>query len=255
MRIFKSLFFIFTNIALVLAMNFLLVRPSGLKFKIQELNADGKSGNGYDFILLGQSHMGAGISTEVLDKKLGCASYNCACAAEQITTLHYLLDEITANNKVKTIVFGIDVSYWTMPDSDRYGTGVLDFATRPGNKIKYVCLQMLFSRPFTDIAMYDLNKKNLLNIINNVKMKSGGYTQGEKDSAPDGLNLLNNEVYKLQVFKSSDVLENKVLYFEKFAKECGKKGINLVCITSALPPYRLSAENYYDVHDFFENTK
>jgi len=189
MRTFKVLFFTAINLAVICLLNFVLLKPSTLKLKVNEINVAGKSGNDYDFIAIGQSLIQAGIDPEILDERLGCHSYNCAVGSEQITTLQFLLDEIDAHNQIKTIVFGLNATYWTGYDSAGYGTGVLEFATSIPTKINYIANEMLFKKRFTDFAMYDLNLTTLRNIPIYSKIKSDRRYRNPLDETLEWVNL------------------------------------------------------------------
>lgn len=281
MRIFKSLFFIIINILMVTVLNFILLKPSILKLKIQEINQANKTDNAYNFITLGQSLINSGIDPEILDKKLGVNSYNCALGAEQISTINYLFDEITKSKKVKTIVLGLNATYWTGVDSDGMGTGVLEFATEPVTKIKYFCKELLHKQ-FTHLGMYSLNKAMVLNIPVYMKVKINKLYRHPTDNSlewastyiaennPQGIRNCyqykprgfsygialrpeSNVSYKPLYFSGDEVPNAKIVSFENLVENCRKSNIELICISSAMSPHRLREENYSEVHDYFKS--
>lgn len=280
MRIFKIGFFVIANILFVFLSNFILLKPSILKMKIQEISEANKKNEPYDFIMMGQSLIAAGMDPEIVDKKLGVNSYNCAIGMEQITTLNYLLEEIANTDKIKTIVLGLNATYWTGADSDGYGTGVFEFATNFRTKIKYFFNYFIY-KPFTYLSMCDLNSSTLLNIPIYLKIKTDKLYRYPNDETLEWANIVladndrqthncyifkprgfnygielrpeSNAYYRPLIFSDNDVHEDKIASFVTFVENCKKRNINLICTSSAMSPHRLREENYSEVHDYFKS--
>lgn len=75
------------------------------------------TGNSYDVVLMGSSHMNGGVDPNILWKKYGITSYNYATGGQTLDVTYYLLNELLKNHTPKVVV--VDIYYSLL--TDEYG--------------------------------------------------------------------------------------------------------------------------------------
>lgn len=74
------------------------------------------------------------------------------------------------------------------------------------------------------------------------KYQGRGFRYGVKKS---------NITWSNYTFNKNKIKSENLQCFYEIIEYCKDKNIELICVISALPPYRLKNENYDDVHEYF----
>ena len=170
------------------------------------------------------------------------------------------------------MILDLDPSYW---DDDHKGTFGSDtsllFRLTESRWIDYV-KNILVKDNYNDtFADYNVNVAMVKKIPKNLKCKlNKAYLRGDESSIQNTYSIIGvagNFEYKGRGFRyglrksgiewprwdfdENSIKEENVETFKKIVKYCKDNDIELVCVQSALPPYRLQNENMDDVHEYF----
>lgn len=86
------------------------------------------------------------------------------------------------------------------------------------------------------------NTYSIIGVAGNFEYKGRGFRYGLKKSGIE---------WPSWDFDEDSIKEENVEAFKKIAKYCRDNDIELICVQSALPPYRLQNENMDAVHEYF----
>ncbi len=114
--ILKSIIFIILVIGVVSILNSVFIIKTGHRSKLIE-GLYNHTGNAYDVVLMGSSHMNGGIDPNVLWHQEGITSYNYATGGQPIDVTYYLLKEVLKNHNNPIVV--VDLYYLGL--KDEYG--------------------------------------------------------------------------------------------------------------------------------------
>ncbi|MBZ9686373.1 DUF1574 domain-containing protein [Clostridium estertheticum] len=134
-RILKGSIFTVILISILLSLNWLFIFKTGYRNNLyQGLYAN--TGDKYDVVFLGSSHMHAAMSPNLLWKDYGITSFNYATAGEPIDVTYYLLKEILKKQEKPVVV--VDLYYLGLTEKygeEGYISYVLDNMKMSKNKV------------------------------------------------------------------------------------------------------------------------
>lgn len=267
----KLLVFILINILLLNVVHFFLAQPSILQVELRQIQGE----KNYDVIFVGDSHGETSLDPWIIKRDMGLEAYNACRRIMPVTDIYYLMKEVCFRNSPTTIVYEIDPYYWSIPGvSFGNDTSLFHSGYSLRNRAEYffdVLLDQAFANAFAD---YRLATRNLSQIAGTVRVKlSPEYWKRSPRSIPMTMSALHlgenyeymgrgfrygvgysdtmDRQFSFSSFKKSKVRKENAERFRQMAEFCRGRGIRLVCIYSALPPYRLVNENQDDAHDYF----
>lgn len=191
-----------------------------------------------------------------------------------VVNLSYILEESNIDKHYKRVIMDLDPSYWDDDHKGTFGTDTNLLFRLTGNRwITYV-EDLLVKDNYNDtIADYNFSKDNIKKIPKNIECKfSREYITGEESFMQNTYNsvvLGTTDRYKYLGrgfryglkksgvewpkfdFSTDNIKQENTDAFKKIVKYCKDNDIELVCVQSALPPYRLQNENMDDVHEYF----
>ena len=268
MRTFKRIAgFIIVNLIVVVSLTFMLAQPSVLKILLKEAkNAE------CDTLIIGESHGETSYDPYVMSGVTGNQVFNLSRRLMPVANLSYLMEEANANGQYKRVILELDPSYW---DDDHKGTFGSDtsllFRLTGSRWIDYV-KNILVKDNYNDtFADYNVDVAMVKRIPKNLKCKlNKAYLRGDESSIQNTYSIIGvagNFEYKGRGFRyglrksgiewprwdfdENSIKEENVETFKKIVKYCKDNDIELVCVQSALPLYRLQNENMDDVHEYF----
>lgn len=267
MQIFKKLTgFIFVNVVVVAVLNFMLAQPSVLKILIKEAQEQK-----CDTIIIGESHGESGYDPYFISDVTGYDVFNLSRRSMPFVNLIYILEEANVRGQYKKVVLDLDPSYW-VDDSSLFGLDAnLVFRLTGRRWFDYVNNILAKDNYNNTFADYNASPEIIKRIPQNVKCKlNKAYLTASESSIQNTYSLFiksgryeyrgkgflygfekSNMQWPTFDFNSNDVKKRNIEYFKKIVKYCKDNDIELVCVQSALPPYRLQNENMDDVHEYF----
>ena len=268
MRTFKKFTgFIIANLLVIVSLTFMLTQPSVLKILMKEA----KSGE-FDTLIIGESHGESSHDPYLMSDVAGYQVFNLSRRSMPMVNLSYIMEEANANGQYKRVILDLDPSYW---DEDHKGTFGSDtnllFQLTGFRWFDYMKNILMEDNYNNTLADYHLNAKTIKQIPQNLRYKlNKAYLIGEESSVQNIYSIIgvaNNYEYKGRGFRYGmkksgvewprwDFNENNIKLenieaFKKIVKYCKDNDIELVCVQSALPPYRLKNENMDKVHEYF----
>ena len=269
MRTFKKIAgFIIVNLIVIVLLTFMLAKPSVVKLLMKEAKFQA-----YDTLVIGESHAVNGYNPSVLSNKMGYAVFNMSRGLMPLPNLSYILEEVNRNGQYKKVIFDLDASYFEDENKGNIGTDTNLLFKLTGNRRLDYIKNILLKENYNDIfADYNANAETVRQIPRNLKCKlrkeyftggesaihstysmiisavgcydyeSRGFLRGIKKSETD---------YVSKCFDESNIKQENVDAFKKIVEYCKDNDIELICVQSALPPYRLQNENMDEVHDYF----
>ncbi|AET65777.1 hypothetical protein Desor_0017 [Desulfosporosinus orientis DSM 765] len=112
----KSAVFIVLLLLIMSVLNSIFILKTGHRSKLIE-GLYKHTGNAYDVVLMGSSHMNGGLDPNVLWHEEGITSFNYATGGQPIDVTYYMLKEVLKNHKPSIVV--VDLYYLGL--TDEYG--------------------------------------------------------------------------------------------------------------------------------------
>lgn len=268
MRTFKKFTgFIIANLLVIVSLTFMLTQPSVLKILMKEA----KSGE-FDTLIIGESHGESSHDPYLMSDVAGYQVFNLARRSMPMVNLSYIMEEANANGQYKRVILDLDPSYWDEDHKGTFGsdTNLLFQLTgiRWFDYMKNILMEDNYNNTLAD---YHLNAKTIKQIPQNLRYKlNKAYLIGEESSVQNIYSIIgvaNNYEYKGRGFRygmkksgvewprwdfnENNIKAENIEAFKKIVKYCKDNDIELVCVQSALPPYRLKNENMDKVHEYF----
>ena len=263
----KAALILSVNILVVVIMVLAFAQPSVVKVLLKEA----KSGD-YDTLFLGQSHGETSMNPYVFSNEMGVDALNLNRRLMPLEDIYYLLLEANKNECFKMVVLDIDPSYWSGSFSAECGKDTNLFPYLTGyRRLSYVA-ELLWKQKWNNVLFdYEIGKTTVLRSPKVVQSKlNWAYVSGSEDSIRTTFECLGiSKTYRYEgrgfrygfeksgiswptwTFVVDSILDEKIAVFEQIVEYCREKNIELVCVQSALPPYRLRNENMDVVHDYF----
>ena len=270
MQTFKKIMgFLIPNILIIAAMTIMLSQPSVVKVLLKEAKS-----SEYNTLVIGESHGTASINPFVLSENTRSSAFNLSRRLLPVCDLYYILAEADAHKQYKRVILDLDGSYWVLGHEGRNAGSDTNLLWRltGKNRLDYIW-NILRKDNYNEVLCdYILNMNNIKNIPLNVRTKcSQPYLKSEEKAitAINEMIAAGNNCFEERgrgfrygikksgiewpswSFDPKEVKDENIAAFERIVKYCNDNKIELVCIQSALPPYRLERENLGDVHDFF----
>ena len=268
MRIFKKLLgFIIVNLIVIVSLTFTLAQPSVLKVLVKEA----KNGE-YNTLIVGESHGETSYDPYVISDITGSQTINLSRRLMPVVNLSYIMEEANAKGQYKRVILDLDPSYWDADHKGTFGTDTNLLCRLTGSRwyeyVKNILIKDNYNDTFAD---YYLNASTVNRIPQNLKCKlNTPYLTGDESSIKNTYSIIginSNFEYIGRGFRyglkksgvewpSWDFNENNIKSenleaFRKIVVYCKDNDIELICVQSALPPYRLQNENMDEVHDYF----
>lgn len=268
MQTFKKITgFIIPNVLIIAMMTFLLAQPSSLKVLLKEAKS-----SKYDTLILGQSHGETSINPFILSTKTDTDTFNLSRRLMPVSNFYFILAEANMKKQYKRVIIDLGASYWVLGHEGNAGTDTnLLWRLSGKNKVYYIGNILLKDNYNEALCDYTLNSNSIKQMASNIKVKcSQSYIKSEEESIMsiyECMGIGQNFEYRGRGFRygiqksgiewpswsfdPKEVKDENIATFERIVKYCNDNKIELICIQSALPPYRLERENLGDVHDFF----
>lgn len=269
MRTFKKIAgFIIVNLIVVVSLTFMLAKPSVVKLLMKEAkNVE------CDTLIIGESHAVNGYNPLALSNKTGHEVFNISRGLMPLPNLSYILEEVNVDSQYKRVILDLDASYFEDDNKGNIGTDTCLLFKLTGNRQFSYIKNILLKENYNDIfADYNADASTVKQIPRNLKCKlrksyftggelaiqstysmivsavgcydyaSRGFLRGIKKSDAE---------YVSKYFEENNIKQENVEAFKKIVKYCKDNDIELICVQSALPPYRLQNENMDEVHEYF----
>lgn len=259
--------FIIVNLIVVVLLTFMLAQPSVLKILLKEAKSEE-----CDTLIIGESHGETGYDPYVISDVTGDQVFNLSRRLMPVVNLRYIMEEANIKGQYKRVILDLDPSYW---DDDHRGTFGSDtnllFRLTERRWLDYL-KNILAKDNYNDtFADYSVDAAKVKQISQNMECKlNKAYLTGDESSIQNIYSIIGAaECYEYKgrgfrygfkkmevewprwIFDENNIREENVEAFKKIVKYCKDNDIELVCVQSALPPYRLQNENMDEVHDYF----
>lgn len=268
MRTFKkTVVFLLANAIAALLLVLALAQPSVVKVLLKEA----KSGN-YNTLILGQSHGTMAWDPYLYSTEMGEEAINLSIRLLPLEDVYYLLLESNKDDLYDTVILDVDPSYWTGVFTPVSGMDTNLFPYLTGTRRLSYLTNVLWGQQWNmTLFDYQLTSTGIRKIPQVLRSKLNvPYMTADVsslDAIYDAIGLTakyenrgrgflygynpSGVPWPTWEFEASSVNEEKIAVFEKIIRYCREKNMKLVCVQSALPPYRLRNENIDEVHDFF----
>ena len=268
MRTFKKIAgFIIVNLIVVVSLTFMLAQPSVLKILLKEAKSEE-----CDTLIIGESHGETSYNPYVMSDVTGDQVFNLSRRLMPVVNLSYIMEEANANDLYKRVILDLDPSYWDDDHKGTFGSDTNLFFRLTGSRwidyVKNILAKDNYNDTFAD---YNVNAVMVKRIPQNLKCKlNKAYLTGEESSIQNTYSIIGavgSFEYKGRGFRyglkksgvewpswdfnESNIKEENVEAFKKIVKYCKDNDIELICVQSALPPYRVQNENMDEVHEYF----
>lgn len=268
MRTFKKIAgFIIVNLIVVLSLTFMLAQPSVLKILLKEAkNAK------CDTLIIGESHGETSYDPYVMSDVTGNQSFNLSRRLMPVANLCYIMEEANVNGQYKRVILDLDPSYWDDDHKGTFGSDTNLLFRLTGSRRFYYVKNILAKDNYNDtFADYNFRATTIKKIPMNVKCKINKAYWKCDDTFVENIyyttGVADNFEYKGRGFRyglkksgvewpswdfdESNIKEENIEAFKKIVKYCKDNDIELICVQSALPPYRVQNENMDEVHEYF----
>lgn len=227
------------------------------------------------YLWLGSSHIYRGVDPELMDKFLGCNTFNGGSSSQRPEDSYYLLKYFLSRKSIDTVVYDISYLMFQNYDGDAPIRShiLMDYMKTGKEKISYaVNVRGSFIWACTEISniiRYKETWKQPEKIKGNLKLHFTDKDYKRYWYDPSGKNA--EEFYRSKGFVYSnsemthdrylqvpwselDLYPNQVEYLNKMIELCANKDVELIFISVPVyPTYIERAENYKDVNQFFYN--
>lgn len=270
-KYFKVVIFLAVIVFLVKVNEYVLVRPGYIRYIIHAAD-NSETGEDYDCVVIGASHGRASIDPHYF-MEMGYASnpINMSIQGATVIDNYYMIKEVCRNNDVKKIILELDYQYWdknTKRDSDfgdLFVYGQLPFSEV---KLEYIANELM-DKDFRTVYFkkYAFAKKSK-DIWQNIEIKKTDDYKNYDISAATGLETEGpyqgrGFFYRTKVTDkkgklnpspwSYDNLNPKVgQYYEKIVEYCRDNGIELICVSTPIPPSCVLSGPVKDANTFFK---
>ncbi len=256
---------------LVEACDYVLVQPGYARYIIHAAD-NSESGEDYDCVVVGASHGRASIDPHYF-LEMGYADnpINMCIQGATVIDNYYMIKEVCRNNDVKKIILELDYQYWDKNqkrDSDFGDLLVYNQLPFSGLKLEYI-VNELMTKDFRTLYFRKYAfAKNWKTIKKYVAMKN---TDGYKNYQIEGVAGIDTEgpyqglgfFYRTKVTDKKgklnpspwtyDDLNSKVQkYFEKIVEYCRDNDIELICVTTPIPPSSVVAGAANEADTYFK---
>ena len=267
MRTFKKIAgFSIVNLIVVVSLTFMLNQPSVLRILMKEVK-----GQEYNSLIIGESHGETGYNPYVISNVTGDKTFNLSRRLMPLVNLSYILEETNINSQYHKVILDLDSYYWDLDHKGTFGSDSnLTFRLSGSRWVQYV-YDVLLKDNYNDIfADYKLDAESIKKIPKNLRCRFNSFELKNDDAINEIYSVLNvtdsfeykgrgfrymlkktNECWSDRTFDENNIKEENVDAFKKIVKYCKNNDIELVCVQSALPPYRLQNENMDEVHEYF----
>ena len=267
MRIFKRILPLLAGLCFFLAvnalLNFFFIPYQFTRMKIHNIET-----NTYDDLILGSSHGCAAIDPAVLSETTGRTAFNAAAGGQYPRDNYYLLQDACREHAPSRVIFEYDPAYWIVRDSfnrnARYQLDVMRFSPVRLSYFKDLCLEsdirFVLMPWFMYAGSYDRAGQNAAIKRSEVYRTYGvePFVNREETCREDGFTAIADSTlrgfetptYAFTQENAAIVQENQK-WFEKMVRACREQGLELVVVTTPLPPatYTHNTDFYTQAHE------
>lgn len=254
----KVLLFLLLNIAILIALT--KTNPNVTKLK-QSFN-ETESGR-YETLLIGQSHSEVCINPFIFSELTGMPTYDLGSSALPTENVYYILKEGNRSHKCKRVIYDIDSNFFQKPLEpggtyifpDLTGATKMEYLKDNAGKIPFFSVGVNFSQNPAYILTAAENLKRLMNNeeiikkpvryknVKTYKYKGRGFLYGYNSRKP--------WKWKKRNFDVNKVDRRNLDTFIKIVEYCKANNIELICVQSAVTPYRVRNQNTEEIHNYF----
>lgn len=256
---------------LVEAFNYALVQPGYARYIIHAAD-NSETGEDYDCVVVGASHGRASIDPHYF-LELGYAEnpINMCIQGATVIDNYYMVKEVCRNNDVKKIILELDYQYWDKNQSldadfgDLLVYGQLPFSTV---KLEYIANELMnkdfrtiyfrkyaFAKDWKTIKKYISVKQSdeykNYQIEGAVGLDTEGPYQGLgfffRTKVTDKKGKLNPSPWTY-----NDLNPKVVKYFQKIVDYCKENDIELICVTTPIPPSSVATGAAEEANTYFK---
>ena len=227
----------------------------------------------YDTLIVGQSHGETSFDPFVLSDNLDCEAFNLARRMMPVENLGYILEEANAHGRYRRVILEIDPSYWSSDHKGSFGADTNLLFRLTGSRWLDYFVNVLMNDNYNSLfADYNVAIYTAVQIPQNLKCKlTKGYIFGNEESLREIYKVLKLDNFEYigrgfrygqkynyaewpeWDFREDEVLETNLSAFNKIVKYCSENSIELICVQSALPPFRLRLQNGHmdEAHEYY----
>lgn len=218
-----------------------------------------------DTVIIGDSFPMYAVQPEILDKTLGCNSFNASSASQHLDKTYYLLLDYINTENIKTVFFGLDY-YNFLKESEISSTTssqiVYKRLTNPKVKLDYLKNYFKLDDTWDWLFPQKISPENFPDVKNNLKVKlsyeylhylpsyessllldSGTYYYDKGYVRTDWC----NDSYVEGSFDMKNMSEKNIQYFESILELCQKNNIDLKLFHTPVKTDRLQAIKNYSM--------
>lgn len=223
----------------------------GTSYYYQDASVRDRLAGSLDLLVVGSSHGFRAFDTEIMDRELGCNSYNLACSMQTMRGRYFLLRKELGRNPVDTVI--LEVSYNALtrnrksegPEGDIYELGRF---SNPLERLRYFFFT-IYPSEYPKLFFDTLDRAGTAWTKfkgNAIKPYSGKGFQGMENSTD--LTVTAEELDSL--YHSSSITTTKdaddALYLEKCMELCKEKGVRLILVVTPISSQRIIRYSGFD---------
>lgn len=216
-----------------------------------------------DTVILGDSFPLYAVQPQVLDRALGCHSFNASSASQHLDNTYYLLLDYINTEKIKSVYFGIDY-YNFLEESEEHDVSsnqiVYKRLTDPKVKSAYLKKYYKTDETWDWLFPQKISTEDYPDIIKNLKVKLSyeyrHYLPYSESSVILGTGTyyfdkgyirtdLCNDSYDEGSFDMKNMSEKNIKYFDSILKLCKDNNIDLKLFQTPIKTGRLKAIKNY----------
>lgn len=267
-RLFRTAVFVFILFALNFAIGMFLERPKQILIKNQKFDPFWRWKEFYeqpahsvDLVFLGSSHCYRSFNPKIFDDALKIESFNMGSSSQTPITSYFVLKEILKTQKPKYVVLEI---YWRTFTNDEQFTNAtynLEYMRDGRNKIEFLRYGYQPKDLINFLFPAYRYRNNLQDAIRSLMGKTVASEPGDEyggkgfvanPTVVSKKKLTEHNLFKDYFFDPKELKAKNLEYLEKIIRLCKDQGIQLVFVTSPLPPTSLDLiRNYSDIYDYF----
>ena len=267
--IIKILGFAASFILSVLLLTFLLTPPSGIRVLLKQA----KEGD-YDVLIMGQSHAECGYNPYIISEGLEVNAVSVARRITPINNIYYILQEADVSKQYNMVILDVDPYYWVLDQTRDSGSDMNLMPYLTGMRQYHYFREAIWPQRFTMLFCdYMLSGENILKIPSCISAKLDTDYRENNDNAMLAVNryLKSDTAFTYEgrgflrgVERATElgwepfeftgtVEQDNIDYLIRIKQYCDDNNIRLVCVESALNPYRLRIQDMGQIHDYFDN--
>lgn len=224
-----------------------------------------------DQLIVGTSHGKCGIDPAVLDEALGTVTFNSCQGGEYPIDSYYLIREADRVHDLKRVIYELDPGYWVTGDGEngQYISYLKEFPLS-WVKLAYWKDKLLDGDFRSTVFPWYFYRNQITSIRETVATKQSrqykeysfeNFNSAGQTCEQNGfIRRIPIETQKvavdpLNLWKTENIQDRNLEWFEKIYEYCRDNGIELVVVITPVPEETLAlhAANYTEAYDYLEN--